>query len=177
MSIRIIRIAMVMADIDLMRRAATIAANTRCWIGSGCVIARGKKILVEAWNETLLGEMYCMEFRKRKARSVKREVRQQNIGCIRHELHLSQGAEIEKVCSIHAEANAIAKAAKKGISLDRAMMFVTSYPCLICMRSIIASGIKKVVYMNDFYKPHNIEFLEKNKVLVHQIHEEDVWRS
>jgi dCMP deaminase len=92
-----------------------------------------------------------------------------NEGCIRHELGLLQGEEIEKVCSIHAEALAIAKAAKNGVSLDGATAYVTSFPCLICMRSIVAAGIKKVFYMNDFYKLHDMELFEKNGVEVEQL--------
>ena len=77
---------------------------------------------------------------------------QANQGCIRHELKLSGGKDPQLVCSIHAEINAIAKAARKGIKIDGSVMFITSFPCLICMRAIIASGIKKIIYMNDFYK-------------------------
>lgn len=172
------------SEILLMRRAATIAANTRCWIGIGCVVAKGGKVLVEAWNETLEGERYCNVFRVQrseiralKGRTFPGKVRpyRTNEGCIRYELRLTQGAEIEKACSIHAEANAIAKAARKGISLDGAMMFVTSYPCLICMRAIVAVGIKKVVYMNDFYKPHDMKLFKESGIKIEQITEDIVW--
>ena len=165
------------SDISLLRRAATIARNTQCWIGIGCVIARDGKILVEAWNETLNGETFCRTFRELKTQNSKLKNANKNIGCVRHELGLSQGKEIEKVCSVHAEANAIAMAAKKGISVDGGTMYVTSFPCLVCMRSIIAAGIKKVFYMNDFYKPHDMELFEKNGVKVERILEDQVWRE
>lgn len=166
-------------EIELMRRAATIAGHTKCWIGIGCVIAKNGNILVEAWNETLKGEEYCQTFRDaHRGRSSESEDRpQNNAGCVRHDLGLSQGKEIEKACSIHAEANAIALAARKGISVRGATLFVTSFPCLICLRTIIASGIKKIVYMNDFYKPHSLEMLKKNRVKIEQITEEEVWRK
>ena len=163
-----------MTDIQFMRRAATNAGNTRCWIGIGCVIAKESKVLVEAWNETMPGEPYCQSFRDRKKSAAKGQPLP-NAGCIRHDLGLSQGQEIEKVCSIHAEAAAIAKAAKIAISLDGASMFVTSFPCLICIRTIIVAGIKKVVYMNDFYKPHDMELFEKNGIKIEQITEDIVW--
>ena len=172
-----------MTDLKLMRRAAEIAGNTQCWIGIGCVIAKGGKILVEAWNETLPGEEFCAEFRKRRASKgstlayAKVEPYQINVGCIRYELGLSQGREIEKSCSVHAEVNAIATAARRGIKIDGATMFVTSFPCLICIRSFIAAGIKKVVYMNDFYKPHHMELFKKNNIKVEQISEDKVWKT
>lgn len=161
-----------MTDIQLMKRAAVIAGNTRCWIGIGCVIAKDGKALVETWNETLEGEEYCQKFRDRD-----RGQAEENKGCVRHDLELSQGREIEKVCSIHAEALSIAKAAKRGIAIDGATMLMTSFPCLICMRAIIAAGIKKVVYMNDFYKPHHEGLFKKNGMKIEQITEEKVWRD
>lgn len=168
-----------MTEIEPMRRAAIIAKNTQCWIGIGCVIEKNGKVLVEAWNESIPGEPYCFEFRKHRALkglALPGKARpSHNEGCIRHDHDLSQGKDIEKVCSIHAEANAIAKAARKGIPLDGATMFVTSFPCLICMRSIVAAGIKKVFYMNDFYKPHDLKLFEKNRIEIQQIPEHSVW--
>jgi len=171
------------SEIVFMRRVAKIAGNTQCWIGIGCVIAKGGKILVEAWNETLPGEEFCAEFRKRRASKgstlayAKVEPYQINVGCIRYELGLSQGREIEKSCSVHAEVNAIATAARRGIKIDGAAMFVTSFPCLICMRAIVSAGIKKVVYMNDFYKSHHLEILRENEIEIDKIPEEKVWGS
>ena len=159
------------SEILLIRRAAKIAGNTKCWIGIGCVIAKEGKVLSEAWNETLEGEEYCQDFRNRrinKGPALSRKAGPYN-GCIRDELKLSGGKEPQLVCSIHAEINAIVNSARKGIKIDGAVMFVTSFPCLICMRAIIASGIKRIVYMNDFYKPHHLEMLKKNGVKVEKI--------
>ena len=165
-----------------MRRTAKIAGNTRCWIGIGCVIAKSGKILVEAWNETLPGEEFCQEFRKHKiekgpALRCKAGPYHNNEGCIRHKLKLSGGKDAEKVCSIHAEVNAIAKAARQGIKIDGATMFTTSFPCLICIRAIIAAGIKKVIYMNDFYQPHHLKLFSENEIDIQQIPETEVWEN
>lgn len=162
-----------MKDLAFMRRAAKIAGNTKCWIGIGCVISKDGKIISESWNETLEGEEYCRDFRSRQVNKgpalQSKAGPYKNNGCIRHELKLSGGKEPQLVCSIHAEINAIAGAARKGIKIDGADIFVTSFPCLICMRAVIASGIKRIVYMNDFYKPHHLEMLEKNEVKVGRI--------
>lgn len=48
--------------------------------------------------------------------------------------------------AIHSEVDAICRAAKEGISLDEATIFVTRYPCEACARSIVDAGIKKVFY-------------------------------
>lgn len=175
-----------MTSIELMRRAAEIAGNTKCWIGIGCVIAKDGKMLTEAWNETLEGEEYCRDFRNRDNQTGSKgptlayakigpyQIYPDNSGCIRHELKLSGGKEPQLACSIHAEINAIVSAARKGTKIDGADMFVTSFPCLICMRAIVAAGIKKIFYMNDFYKPHHEELFTKNGVKVKQITENEV---
>lgn len=46
---------------------------------------------------------------------------------------------------IHAEINAIAHAASKGISLHGSTLYVTHAPCMNCFKTVIASGIRKVV--------------------------------
>ena len=174
-----------MNDILFMRRAAEIAGNTKCWIGIGCVIAKGGKILVEAWNETLPGEEFCVGYRTRIKKGLSFPYGKDspflkpkdNAGCVRHDLGLSQGKEIEKSCSVHAETNAIATAARRGIKIDGATMYVTSFPCLICMRAIVAAGIKKIVYMNDFYQPHHEEMFKKNGIEVEKISEDKVWED
>lgn len=48
--------------------------------------------------------------------------------------------------AIHSEVDAIGKAAKNGISLAGATIYITRYPCEACARLIVASGIRLVVY-------------------------------
>lgn len=47
--------------------------------------------------------------------------------------------------SVHAEANAIAFAARIGISTDGATLYCTQTPCLKCAQLLINSGIVRVV--------------------------------
>lgn len=60
------------------------------------------------------------------------------------------GIRIDLVNSLHAEAGAIAIAAKKGIKLDGASIYVTTFPCPGCARLIIRSGIKKIYYSKGY---------------------------
>lgn len=48
--------------------------------------------------------------------------------------------------AIHSEIDAISKAARIGVRLAGATIFVTRYPCEACARAIVASGIQNVVY-------------------------------
>ena len=70
-------------------------------------------------------------------------------GCLRVELYGSNSKlhrNPEDCRAIHSEVDAIGKAARNGISLDGATIYVTRYPCEACARLIITAGIKKVVY-------------------------------
>lgn len=65
---------------------------------------------------------------------------------------------------IHAEANAILKLAKDGESGEGAVMFCTTSPCMECAKMIIQSGIKKVVYKNQYRTTDGLELLKELKI-------------
>jgi dCMP deaminase len=60
--------------------------------------------------------------------------------------------------TIHAEQNALADCAKRGVSCNNCTAYVTHYPCIICTRMLLASGIKTIKYINDY---KNDELVEK----------------
>ena len=62
---------------------------------------------------------------------------------------------------IHAEQNAIAKCAKKGVSCEGATLYVTLAPCRHCARLILQAGITRVVYKKNFSDKEGIALLEK----------------
>jgi len=54
--------------------------------------------------------------------------------------------------SVHAEMAAISTAARLGISLEGANLYVTTFPCHICARHIVSSGIRNVFYIEPYPK-------------------------
>jgi dCMP deaminase len=62
---------------------------------------------------------------------------------------------------LHAEANAITKVAKSGNSSDGATLYITSSPCIECAKLIIQSGIKRVVYCDDYHSDDGVELLRR----------------
>ena len=71
-------------------------------------------------------------------------------GCLRKKLNVPSGQRHELCRGIHAEQDAINKAARNGIALDGATLYCTTFPCSMCAKSIISSGIKKVYYTEDY---------------------------
>jgi len=56
---------------------------------------------------------------------------------------------------VHAELNAILHAQR---DLHDCSLYVTVFPCSECMKSVIQTGIKKVVYLNDLSGPEWEEY-------------------
>jgi dCMP deaminase len=82
---------------------------------------------------------------------------------------LQDGSLVTKDELIHAEQNALAKAAKGVIPVDGATLYVTLSPCWYCSGSIIQSGIKRVVYHEEYRKPESIHFLNKANIKIEQM--------
>jgi dCMP deaminase len=65
---------------------------------------------------------------------------------------------------IHGEANAILKCAKHGHSCDGATLYQTHSPCKDCSKLILQSGIKRLVYIEDYKDLSGLEFLKNSGV-------------
>ena len=74
--------------------------------------------------------------------------------------------DVTKPYVLHAEANAITKVAKSGNSSEGATLYITTSPCIECAKLIIQSGIKRVVYAEEYRKSDGIELLKRAKVEV-----------
>ena len=59
------------------------------------------------------------------------------------------------VRTVHAEANAVAQAAKHGSSLDGANIYITASPCWPCFRLLANAGIRKIYFL-EFYRDDRI---------------------
>ena len=92
----------------------------------GAVIVRDKTILSTGYNGSIKGLKHCDE--------------------IGHEM-----VDGHCVRTTHAEANAIVQAAKNGVSINNAEMYVTASPCYNCFKLIANSGIN-TIYYDEFYR-------------------------
>jgi dCMP deaminase len=59
------------------------------------------------------------------------------------------------VATIHAEANAIIQAAKNGVAIDGASIYITASPCWSCFKMIANAGITRIVF-GEFYRDPRI---------------------
>lgn len=64
--------------------------------------------------------------------------------------HTSIVRDNHEQSTIHAEQNAICDCAKRGVSCCNSIAYITHFPCIICMRLLCASGIKRIKYIYDY---------------------------
>ena len=74
---------------------------------------------------------------------------------------------------LHAEANAISKGAKSGNSSEGATLYVTASPCMECAKLIIQSGIRRVVYRDEYRLTDGIDLLRRAGIEVERIDVEE----
>ncbi len=97
----------------------------------GAVVVRDKTILSTGYNGSIRGAPHCDDAGHD----------MENGHCVR---------------TVHAEANAVAQAAKHGIAIDHAEIYVTASPCLTCFKLLANSGIR-VIYYKEFYRDNRIK--------------------
>ena len=59
------------------------------------------------------------------------------------------------IATIHAEANAILQAAKNGVHIANASIYISASPCWNCFKMIANAGIKKI-FFGEFYRDERI---------------------
>ncbi len=141
------------SDQSYINIAKEIASASKCVSKQvGAVIVKDGRILSTGYNGTPPGYTNCCDYWN---------------GEYTKEHH-----EWSKTYEIHAEMNAIIWAARKGISIEGADIFVTLEPCSECSKNLIASGIKRIVFDKEY--EHTVSdtitgFLKENNVSIEQL--------
>ncbi|RMH37032.1 MAG: deaminase [Deltaproteobacteria bacterium] len=96
----------------------------------GAVIVRDRTILSTGYNGSIRGMPHCTD-----------------VGHMMEDGHC--------VATIHAEANAILQAAKNGVMIEGATVYVTASPCWNCFKQCANAGIRRICY-GEFYRDDRI---------------------
>ena len=75
---------------------------------------------------------------------------------------------------LHAEANAILKISRSTQSCEGATLYLTLSPCKECSKLIFQSGIKRVVYIQDYSDNEGLVFLKDAGVEILKISKEEL---
>ncbi len=83
-------------------------------------------------------------------------------GCKRRAMPDYQSGKYLEICpASHGEQNAVAFAARHGVSLDGATAYVNTFPCKDCMNSLINAGIQRIVYDAEYDASLSSEIAKK----------------
>ena len=65
--------------------------------------------------------------------------------------HISHVRDGHEQATVHAEQNAISDAARRGVSLESAIAYVTHFPCINCAKILAAAGVRCIKYHHDYH--------------------------
>jgi dCMP deaminase len=83
--------------------------------------------------------------------------------------HISHVRDGHEQATVHAEQNAIADAAKRGISVFGSTAYISHFPCLSCTKVLVSSGIHAIKYHWDYRNdPLAMELLKEAGVSISQ---------
>lgn len=71
--------------------------------------------------------------------------------------------------SLHAETNAIAFAARAGVSVEGCTMYCSMSPCINCAKVIVNSGIRELKYLEEYRDTSGLELLKKAGIKIEQV--------
>ncbi len=147
-------------DKRFMDLAELVAGWSSCYQENrqvGAVIVKDKRIMTTGYNGAPSGIESCKSRGK----------------CLRRELAIPSGTQLETCYAVHAEQNAIAQAAKLGVSVEGATLYCTHQPCVICCKMIINAGIKRVAYKYGYPDEFSLKLFDEAGIIIEQLKEEE----
>ena len=119
-------------DREFIKRAEKDAEKSSDWGRQiGALLVKKGKILFTAHNRHLPSDYHLYAFGDPRS-------------------SFNAGDRTDVYTSIHAEATVVAEAARKGISVEGATLYITTFPCPNCARLVADAGIKKVCYSKGY---------------------------
>ena len=141
-------------DEYFMSVAQLISRRATCTRGHiGAVIVRDHSILSTGYNGAPSGLPHCNDSNCRIYRST----------------HPDGTVEENCVNTIHAEINAIAQAAKHGVSIKDSDIYITASPCIHCLKVLINVGIKTIYYLKPYKIEHIAELIRLSGIKLVQV--------
>ncbi len=142
-----------LSDQNFINIASELATASKCVSKQvGAVIVKDGRILSTGYNGTPAGFINCCDHWSGE--------------------YTAEHHEWSKTYEIHAEMNAIIWAARQGICVENATIYVTLEPCSECSKNIIATGIKRIVYAKEYEHTHSdtiSKFIEDNGVSIEKL--------
>lgn len=115
----------------------------------GCIIVKDDNIISQGFNEQFPKFPKC-----------------EDDGCLRDELKIPSGTQIEKCRAMHAEWWAITNLARSGAGAKGATAYINTAPCEVCARLLAGAGIDTLVILEDVYPPAGLKILSEAGITI-----------
>jgi dCMP deaminase len=103
---------------------------------TGAVLLKDKQILATGYNGSMPGAPHCID-----------DIMPDGTPyCHRRALRIADVDKYNYCRASHAEANAIAQAARYGVAIKGATLYVTLQPCFVCLKLLATAQIKRVYF-------------------------------
>lgn len=148
-----------LSDAHFLAVAHIVAdAGTCSRLKVGAVLVYARRIISTGYNGAPAGMLHCQH---------------DEYSDIIQEPAEGYSTHTEKGCTtaVHAEVNAIAFAAKHGVSTDGSVLYTTDSPCVACAQLIINAGVKEVRYGRRYRDPSGINLLERAGIRTQELGE------
>lgn len=84
--------------------------------------------------------------------------------------HHSRVRDGHEQATVHAEQNAVADAARRGISLQGSTAYLTHFPCINCVKILASAGICEIIYHTDYNNdPIAMEILAESGIPIRRL--------
>ncbi|CAH1856504.1 deoxycytidylate deaminase [Convivina intestini] len=132
-------------DQYFIAQAAILSTRSTCTrLHVGAILVYENRIIASGYNGAVSGTPHCTE-----------------VGDYMVDGHC--------VRAVHAEQNALIQAAKMGIAVNGAHLYVTDAPCLQCTKLLLQAGITSIKFMRNYRNDEFAQSLlaEKQVPLIH----------
>jgi dCMP deaminase len=103
---------------------------------TGAVLVKDRQILATGYNGSMPGAPHCVD----------QIMPDGSPYCHRRALRVADVDKYNYCRASHAEANAIAQAARHGVAIKGATLYVTLEPCFVCLKLLATAQIEAVYY-------------------------------
>lgn len=128
---------------ELVKDIKARSTCTRRQIGA-IIVNDKKEIISTGYNGVVRGAPHC-----------------EDIGCIKDKNNIESGMGHGICPAVHAEQNALIQAGRQS---EGATIYLDAFPCKICARLIVNSGIRRVVTSADYSDEEGLTILEAANV-------------
>lgn len=160
-------------DLTFLKIAHLIAEHSTCAKRQvGAILVKNRRILSTGYNGVPAGiKPHCNEIYDPRYFKIDflNQLRGEEAAKTEF-IHINENHRKFQIANeIHAEINTLLYAARNGISTENSTIYLTLSPCADCVKAIIASGVSRIVYDDEYDDLSGMDLLKLTKITYERI--------